>query len=259
MNVMQSLRDYTRSVLDTNKDGQITFKDFIELFPNSAIAIAVVFVDLVVLVAEYRVWDVGYQMTGDTFKAIGFVLVSAVPFYLGQVFWLYPVANWVQKWIAAGMVVSSLYTSWIFGTADLSKTYDIASIVATVTNMTAGYIVVVLAYILFDDGIKAYRIKKQVEGAARQEREYQILTRQTLRELAKTKALHQEIVDEFGDADLVDEQANRVRGKKHQNQQPQQFRPAMTAHAQDVYGEQLARDKANGNRPDPTPAERKHE
>ena len=80
MNVIQTLGDYVNKVLDTNKDGKITVKDFIDLFPNYAVAIAVIFVDIVVGVAEYRVWDVGYKMTGDPFKAVGFVLVSAIPF-----------------------------------------------------------------------------------------------------------------------------------------------------------------------------------
>jgi len=141
MNIVQSLGEYVNKVLDTNKDGVITFKDFIDLFPNSAIAIAVIFVDLVVGVAEYRVWDVGYQITDDPFKAFGFVLISAIPFYLGQIFWLYPVANFLQKSIAIGMIASSLYTSWIFGTADLTQNWDIPALVSTVTDMTAVYIV----------------------------------------------------------------------------------------------------------------------
>ena len=51
MNAIQSLNEYVTSVLDTNKDGRVNFRDFMDLFPNSAIAIAVIFVDLVVAVA----------------------------------------------------------------------------------------------------------------------------------------------------------------------------------------------------------------
>lgn len=92
MNITQTLGEYVNKVLDVNKDGRTDFKDLLGLFPNNAIAIAVLFVDLVVLAAEYRVWDVGYKMTEDPLKAIGFVLVSAVPFTsdksFGFILWL---------------------------------------------------------------------------------------------------------------------------------------------------------------------------
>ncbi len=214
MNVIQTLGDYVNKVLDTNRDGRVNVRDLIDLFPNSAIAIAMAFVDLVVLVAEYRVWDVGYQMTHNEFKALGFVAVSAVPFYLGQVFWLYPVANFFQKCIAVGMVASSLYTSWVFGTADLTQGYNLPALVSIVTNMTAGYIVVVLAYILLDDGIKAYRMKKQIEGQARQEADYQRIVRSVLRELKKTQDVQKETEREFNDPALVQAMVDRTRGKK---------------------------------------------
>ena len=230
MNITQTLSEYVTNVLDTNRDGVVSFKDFIDMFPNSAIAIAVIFVDLVVGFAEYRVWDVGYQMTDYPYKAFGFVLVSAVPFYLGQIFWLYPVANFMQKTIATGMVASSLYTSWVFGTADLSISYDQVAIVGIVTNMTAAYIVSVLGYILLDDGIKANRLKKQTQGAVRQEKEYQLITRDVLRDLAETQRLQKEIEVEFGDADLVQAQLNRIRGTK-QKAQPTPFQPRQNAFA----------------------------
>lgn len=234
MNIVQSLGEYVNKVLDTNKDGVITFKDFIDLFPNSAIAIAVIFVDLVVGVAEYRVWDVGYQITDDPFKAFGFVLISAIPFYLGQIFWLYPVANFLQKSIAIGMITSSLYTSWIFGTADLTQNWDIPALVSTVTDMTAVYIVSVLIYIIFDDGIKAHRLKKQAQGKAAQEAQYQQITREILRELAKTQQLQRETEKEFGDAALVQAQVDRLRGTKEKKQSAPVYQQPMTANASDT-------------------------
>ena len=235
----QPLRDYVTKVLDTNKDGKVSIKDFIDLFPSFAVAIAVVFVDLVVAAAEYRVWDVGFQITKDPYKAIGFVLVSAFPFYLGQIFWLYPVANLFQKNIAVGFVATSLYTSWTFGTADLSMSYDIKSIVAMVTNLTAGYIVAGLAYIIVDDSIKAHRMKKQAEGAARQETDYQIITRSILRELAKTQALQRETEAEFEDVGMVQNQVDRLRGTKAKKETAPVYQPAMTANAATVDAVQL--------------------
>ena len=218
-NITQTLSEYVNKVLDTNKDGVVNMKDILGLFPSNAVAIAVIFIDVVVAAAEYRVWDVGLKMTGDPLKAIGFVLVSAVPFYLGQVFWLYPVANFFQKWIAGIMVGASLYTSWVFGTADLSQSFDVTAIISTVTNLTAGYIVVALAYVLLDDGIKAMRLKKQAEGKAKQEKEFQLITRAVLRELAETQKLQNETVKEFGDAEMVQKQLDRVAGRKGEKKQ----------------------------------------
>jgi len=235
MNIVQSLGEYVNKVLDTNGDGRITFGDFVGLFPNYAVAIAIIFIDVVVLAAEYRVWDVGYQMTSDPFKAVGFVLVSAVPFYLGQIFWLYPTANTTQKAISVVMVAASLYTSWVFGTADLSRSYDVSAIVTMVTNLTAGYIVTTLAYVLFDDGIKANRMKKQAQGAAARERDYQKITREVLRELAETQRLQRETEKEFGDSGLVQTQLDRLRGTK-QKATPPAYQAPMVTYASEVEG-----------------------
>ena len=50
MNIVQSLGEYVNKVLDTNGDGRITFRDFVDLFPSSAVAIAIIFIDVVVLI-----------------------------------------------------------------------------------------------------------------------------------------------------------------------------------------------------------------
>lgn len=233
MKLTQTLGEYINNVLDTNKDGHTDIKDLLDLFPSNAVAIAVIFVDLLVLAAEYRVWDIGYQITDDPLKAIGFVLISAVPFYLGQIFWLYPVANGIQKLIAVVMVAASLYTSWIFGTADLSRSYDVAALVGIVVNLTAIYILLILGYILIDDGIKANRMKKQAEGAAKREREYQQIARSVLRELAETQKLQKETESEFGDSALVQSQLDRIRGKKKGKEQPAPYQP-LTVNAADT-------------------------
>jgi len=248
MNVVQSLGEYVNKVLDTNKDGRVSFKDFLDLFPNNSVAIAILFVDLVVGAAEYRVWDIGYKMTSDPLKAIGFVLVSAIPFYLGQLLWLNPVANTFQKAIAVCMVGASLYTSWVFGTADLSMNYNVAVISRMVTNLTAIYIVVGLGYALSDDGIKAHRMKKQAQGAARQEKEYQQITREVLRELAETQRLQKETEREFGDSAMVQAQLARLRGEKPNKTAPE-YKPQMVAYNSEV--QDLP--KSEGAKNEPTP------
>lgn len=210
--IMTQLGEYVRGVLDTNGDGAVTIKDFLGLFPNHAVAIAVLFLDIVVAVAEYRVWDFGLQITGDPLKAAGFVILSAVPFYLGQLFWLYPRANTIQIVISISMIAASIYTSWMFGTADLTRDYNEAAIFQMVTNMTVGYIIVVLVYIISDNGIKAHRTKVQAKAAARQEAEYQQITREVLQELNETLKMQRDTEKEF-DADSVAVQMERLRGR----------------------------------------------
>lgn len=259
-NKVDTLGGYIKRILDVNKDGQITVKDFLGLFPNQAIAIAVLFVDLVVLVAEYRVYDVGMKITGgDYFKTAGFVLISAVPFYLGQLFWLYPHAGLVQKLIALGFVCGGLYTSATFGLADLSLSYDVNIIIVLVVRLTVVYIVAALAYILVDTNIKAWRSMVTAQAAVDQEMRFQTMTRQMLAEWQKTKTLERETIDIFGDEDAVVTQLNALRGKapknkenKENNQQSNQQqnnnqpRPVM---AFDTKQEHIKQDNGNGANP----------
>lgn len=248
--VMSALGEYVRGVLDTNGDGAVTFKDILGLFPSNAVAIAVLFLDIVVAVAEYRVWDFGLQLTGDPIKAAGFVILSAVPFYLGQVFWLYPRANWIQVVIAIGMTGGAIYTSWLFGTADLTMNYDKGAIFQMVTNLTVGYIIVVLLYIISDNGIKANRLKAQSKAAAQQEAEYQEITRFVLGELKKTMDLQKETEGEFS-ADAVAVQLERLRGRNKglskivKPQAPQQ--PRQASYASQVEDYTQSAEKPSGN------------
>src|SRR4029453_11119310 len=137
-----NLGQYVRDVFDLNKDGKVTLKEFFAiLLPTYAVAIAFIVVDLLMLVAEYRVWDVGMGITGDPYKALGFLLVSAVPFYLAQLLWLYPRANGWQQAIAVTMGIPALLTSAQFGLADLSRSYDVDRIVTRVIWLSGAYIV----------------------------------------------------------------------------------------------------------------------
>lgn len=249
-NKPETLGTYIRKVLDVNKDGQVTFKDFISLFPNQAIAIAVLFVDVLIAFAEYRVWDVGMRITQDPLKAIGFVAVSALPFYLGQIFWLYPHAVFFQKCIAVGMVVGGLYMSAEFGLADLTLTYDVAFIVSLVIRLTIAYVIAVLLYIVIDPNIKAWRAKVTAYAALEQERNFQTMTREMLKEWQATAVIQKETIDMFGDEDAVIAQLQALRGKSGKPaQMPAQpkFQP-MNAPAQEVDRLELAK---TGKEPNP--------
>ena len=164
--VIDTLNDYITQVFDQDGNGIVTLKEIMQVFPNMAIPIALVFVDLLLLVAEYRVWSFGLLITGSPYLAIGFVLVSAVPFLLGQVFWLYPRAVFIQKAIAIAFISVSLYTSALFGLSDLTQTYDQDYIFTLLVSLTAGYIVGTLVYIVVDPTIKANRAKQKAQDAA---------------------------------------------------------------------------------------------
>lgn len=239
--VLESLGDYMRQVFDADKDGMVSVKEIFSVFPNMAIPIAIVFVDILVLASEYRVWDFGLYVTGDPVKAFGFVLVSAVPFLLGQVFWLYPRATWLQKSIAIGFVAVSLYTSAQFGLADLTATYEEKDIFSFLVELTAGYIVGTLIYIVFDPTIKANRMKRKAQDAAAFERELQSIGRHILSDLKETMDLKRSLESEFG-SDEVAQALSQLRGKKDTRRpqlttqsapRPVQT-PAMTANAATV-------------------------
>ena len=220
--VMQTLNEYMVNVFDKNKDGVVTFKEFMSIFPNYAVAIAILFVDVLVLVAEYRVFDFGYTVTQNVYKAIGFVLVSAVPFYLGQVFWLYPRATLIQKGISISFIAISLYTSYEFGAADLTQKYDLTSIYTFLLQLTAGYIVGTLVYIVLDPTIKANRAKTIAQDSANFEAELQVIARQVLASIKQTMETQRGIARDFGESEAANA-LNLVRGKKMDKKQVVQY------------------------------------
>jgi hypothetical protein len=198
-NLTQNLGDYVRRVFDLNKDGKVTFKEFFSaLLPNQAVAIALIVVDLLSIVAEYRVWDVGMRITGDPYKAFGFVLVSGVPFWLAQILWLYPRATTGQQAIAIGMIASSLFTSAQFGLADLSQSYDVARLVQIVIWLTIGYIVALLIYVLIDKSFRLYRASVQAKDNAMFQSEMNEQMDTVLKNLEKSLQRQQELERRYG-------------------------------------------------------------
>jgi hypothetical protein len=243
--VIETLNEYMVKVFDKNKDGVVTFKEFMTIFPSYAVGLAVIFVDLLVLVAEYRVWDFGYTVTGDPLKAVGFVLVSAVPFYLGQVFWLYPRATLIQKGIAVGFVCMSLYTSYQFGAADLTKEYDVNSIFNFMLQLFVGYVVATLIYIVIDPTIKKNRAVVNAKDNALFEEELQVAARMVLASLKKTMETQEGIAKDFGKDETITA-LNMVRG---QNPEKQQQQPTQTRqYAEETQAEQLAPKDPAGNK-----------
>ena len=220
--VIDTLSDYIGQVFDQDGDGIVTLKEFMQIFPNMAIPIAIIFVDLLVMVAEYRVWSFGLLITGNPWLAIGFVLVSAIPFLLGQVFWMYPRAIFIQKAIAIAFVVISLYTSAQFGLADLTKTYDQNQIFLFLVALTAGYIVGTLVYIVVDPTIKANRAKRKAQDAAKWEIEKNSIGNQILSSLKEGLAARKQLEQLYGKEE-VERTIAQLGGRKYETSKRQQF------------------------------------
>jgi hypothetical protein len=158
-----------------NNDGKFTIADL----PNKAVLIVGIVVDVLFLFAEYRVWMVGHALTNNNMLALGFVVVSSLPFYLGQVAYLYNRANRGQQTLAVGMVLMGLGVSAYYGFADflfansivvtntLTVTLDTNSLFAVAVGGTVVLILAGLLYILIDDEIANTIKAKRIEGKAR--------------------------------------------------------------------------------------------
>ncbi len=158
-----------------NNDGKFTMADL----PNKAVLIVGLVVDVLFLFAEYRVWMVGHALTNNALLALGFVAVSSLPFYLGQIAFLYNRANEKQQGIAIVMVLMGLGVSAYYGFSDfllansiavtnsLTVTLDTNSLFAVAVGGTVILILLGLSYILIDDDIANGIKAKRIEGKAK--------------------------------------------------------------------------------------------
>ncbi len=158
-----------------NNDGKFTMADL----PNKAVLIVGLVVDVLFLFAEYRVWMVGHALTNNTLLALGFVAVSSLPFYLGQIAFLYNRANEKQQGIAIVMVLMGLGVSAYYGFSDfllanniaitnrLTVSLDTNSLFAVAVGGTVFLILLGLVYILVDDDIANGIKAKRIEGKAK--------------------------------------------------------------------------------------------
>lgn len=177
-----------------NNDGKFTMADL----PNKAVLIVGLVVDVLFLFAEYRVWMVGYALTNNSLLALGFVAVSSLPFYLGQIAFLYNRANEKQQGIAIVMVLMGLGVSAYYGFSDfllansiaitnsLTVNLDTNSLFAVAVGGTVVLILLGLLYILIDDDIANGIKAKRIEGKAKTA-EHELELKSNL--LAKLKAV----------------------------------------------------------------------
>ena len=190
-----------------NNDGKFTVADL----PNKSIMIVGGVVDLLVLFGEYRVYMVGYELTHNAMLALGFVAVSSLPFYLGQLAWLYNRANKWQQAISISMVVMGLGVSAYYGFADylvansiqltnkLTLSMDVNTLFGVAIGGAVLLIVSGLFYIVIDDDmankVKANRIAGRV-ALAKHEAE---MKRELLKELTLLAQDEEQLKSVYGE------------------------------------------------------------
>jgi hypothetical protein len=181
-----------------NNDGKFNAADL----PNSAVMIVAGVVDLVMLFAEYRVYSVGYVLTKSVMLAFGFVAVSSLPFYLGQLAFLYNRANWKQQTISILFVLMGLLVSAYYGFADyifktnttiqiseaVSLPLDVSTLYVVAVSCTAVLIVGGLLFVFFDDGFANKRKRNQILGRASLAQEEINIKRDLLKDLTALRA-----------------------------------------------------------------------
>jgi hypothetical protein len=181
-----------------NRDGKFDAKDL----PNHAVLIVALVVDLVMLFAEIRVYQVGYALTGNTYLALGFVAVSSLPFYLGQLAFLYNRANDWQQRISLGMVGMGLLVSAYYGFADyiiqtntiisvangVSLAVDVNTLYIVAVGCTVALIVSGLLFVFLDDGVANNLKSNRIQGRAKIATEEIQIKRKLLADLTALRA-----------------------------------------------------------------------
>lgn len=209
-----------------NGDGVFTLEDL----PNKAVLIVALVVDMLMLFAEYRVWLVGYTLTKNFMLALGFVVVSSIPFYLGQMAWLYRRANIYQLWIAGGMVAMGLGVSSYYGLAEfllantiyvtnsVSVSVDVSSLYMVAIGGAAVLIVAGLAYVIVDDDVSNKRKANRLQGKAEVANSEIRLRRQLLAEMQSLRLDEEALKAQYpDDYDLLYKQFVNSAKKKDEN------------------------------------------
>lgn len=150
------------SILKESKD-ESWFEQYV--VGNSPIIMAV-FANFVVLIADYRVYDVIYQMTGTWWKALSASLACAVPFVLWEIAWQYN--HTTEGWRITSLIMAGLafVTSIVLGVADfvgIDQTWADA-LLAAVVVLTGIHTVTALLYVYNDPDVARRRRRKQAHA-----------------------------------------------------------------------------------------------
>lgn len=222
---MDSIKGFYDRVFGNN-DGRFTLSDL----PNSAVLVVGVIVDLVMAFAEYRVYSVGYALTKSVMLALGFVAVSSLPFYLGQLAFLYNRANNKQQAISVTMVIVGLLVSAYYGFADyiirtntvltvaegVSLPMDIDSLYLLAVSATVALIIGGLLFVYFDDGVANRRKSNRIQGKAAIAQEEITIKRDMLEKLTALRLAEEALKQAYPeDYDKLQEQFREIANKKN--------------------------------------------
>lgn len=208
-----------------NRDGKFDVNDL----PNHAVLVVVAVADVVMLFAEWRVFSVGYSLTSSIALALGFVAVSSVPFYLGQLAFRYNRANGIQQAIGVGMVLMGLGVSAYYGFADyiiaanstltvssgVTLAIDANSLYAVAVVCTVVLIVSGLGYGLVDDEFYTMLKQQRIMSRANNARREIDIKRGLLADLRKLREEEEALKSEYpADFDALQEQFVRAANKQ---------------------------------------------
>jgi hypothetical protein len=136
---------------------------FEENVVGNAPVIMAVFANAVVIFADYRAYDVVYQLTGVWWKALAASLACAVPFILWEIGWQYN--HTTENWRLASLLMAGLafFTSIFLGVADYlqftGKWADI--LLAGVVILTGVHTIMGFLYYYNDPDVARRRRKAQ--------------------------------------------------------------------------------------------------
>jgi len=125
-----------------------------------------VFANIVVIFADYRAYDVVYQLTGVWWKALSASLACAIPFILWEIGWQYN--HTTDNWRAASLLMAGVAfaTSVFLGVADyLEFTGDWTdTLLGGVVVLTGVHTVMAFLYYYNDPDVARRRYKAQTYG-----------------------------------------------------------------------------------------------
>ncbi len=133
---------------------------------SNAPTIIGVFANLVVIFADYRAYDVVYQITGVWWKALSASLACAVPFLLWEIGWQYN--HTTDGWRTASIVMAGIAfaTSLFLGVADYLQFTDGWSdmLLGGVVLLTGVHTVMGFLYYYNDPDVARKRYRAQADG-----------------------------------------------------------------------------------------------
>ena len=203
---------------------------------NAPILIAV-FANFVVIFADYRVYDVIYQLTGSWWKALGSSLACAIPFLLWEIGWQYN--HTTDEWRIVSLCMAGLafVTSIVLGVADyvgMTSPEWASFLLGSVVILTGIHTAVGLLYYYNDPDVARKRRKAQALGTMLDAQQNAAVTELLLQEgdalLGAIEKLKQKYDPE--DVEII---TNILKGKKQQGPKATGFkRPQVRAMAQDT-------------------------